>query len=114
MATSPKPLLIELAGAKRRLAWNKRAQYRLGTLPRPPSLHDLYDEKKAAAAFVGILWAAIENAEDLPDPADVAVALPEDEEAMATIRKAFWSLFLKETDPKKSDGASTAPLPGSS
>jgi len=110
----PKPITIKLAGITRKLAWNKTAEYNLGTLPRPPAMHDMLDDRKAASAFIGILWAAIQNGDDLPNPQAVAEALPDDSEALAEIKRQFWKMFPKGDDPKKADGSTPAPSPASS
>jgi len=75
---------------------------------------DLLDTRKASSAFVSILWAAIQNGDDLPGPAAVAEALPDDAEELGAIREKFWGIFPKDDDPKNAVGSTPAPSPASS
>lgn len=52
----------------REILWGDVARYRLGTLTRPPELQDLKNPRKCYSAMLGILWAALQDSEDMTGP----------------------------------------------
>lgn len=89
----------------RPIVWGDVAQYRLGTLPRPPGFGDLRNPRKCYAAMIGLLWAALaDGAEDFADPESLVQHF-RTKEACAAGVQALVAMFKRDVmpDQKKSD-----------
>ncbi len=106
-----KTVTVEL-DRKRKIAWDNRAQYRLGSLARPPRPQDFANPRKAFSALCAFLWAMVEG-DDFAAPEDIAPHV--DSQRALELMHAVLEAFPKSEEAEKNVGGSTpSSLPASS
>lgn len=110
------PEQIIVLDRERRIAFTQRARYRMGTLDAPFDLRDLTKPKKFYGALVAWLWACLvpADAADFPSPAELADAMPQEQERINALVVAFNAALAAGTVEKKTESTTTGPLPESS
>ena len=106
-----KTVTVEL-DRKRKLSWDNRAQYRLGSLARPPRPHDFANPRKSFSALCAFLWAMVEG-DDFAAPEDIAPHV--DSQRALELMHAVLEAFPKAEDAgKNGDGSTPSSSPASS
>lgn len=102
------------------ITYDRRAEYRQGTLPRPMRIQDTLDNTKSFAAMCAWLWACLSNSDEkkyFAGPDEVAMGLTEE-----LIQANFEQLYLswkavqppKEIEDPLTSGSTTGLSPSSS
>lgn len=94
---------------ERTLKWTMRTEFKLGSLPRPPSLADL-DGKNLHRAFHSLcchVWACLHDADAPASPEDVAEFLAAPEQQTAAITALYDTLVEAGRIKKKGPTATS-------
>lgn len=109
---------ITLNQQPRKIAWTFASMARLGSLPNPPELSDLTDERKSPHALACFAWAMLapEHHAEFPTPDAVARGIPMDGGAIAAIVQAIVEEVSEVSAPaqKKRSGCGLKRSPASS
>ena len=92
-AISPKVVTVML-DRERTICYNKRAEYRMGTLDKPFDVFDFQKTRRSYAALVAWLWASLSERDALDFPTPEALAPHVNEENLHKCFVAFvetWS-----------------------
>jgi len=112
--TTAAPVTVAL-DKERRLVFDNRARYRLGTAPTPFSYADLSDKRRAYAALCAWIWACLvpEDARDFASPENVATFIGTENQGAVTdaLVKAIEAAAASE---KNGHGSTPKPSPSSS
>lgn len=90
----------------RTITYDNRADFRMGSLERPFSVHDLNHKRRGWAALVAWVWACLSERDtvDFPSPESLAPHL-KDPDIVAKAIDAFLETYLAaQPDPAKNAG----------
>lgn len=115
---SSKPVTVTIAAEPRVLLYDKLAEYRMSTLPRPSSVRDFLQEGKSFAALVNWTWACMTGKDALFFLTPESLVNLIDEKNTEEIFKAVYTTWKAAQPPDDNSplasGSGTGPLPASS
>lgn len=100
-----KPVKVEI-DQDRTITYDNRAEFRMGSLERPFTVHDLRNKRRSWAALVAWVWACLVDSDaiDFPSPESLAPHL-QDKDIVAKAFEAFLETYLAaQPDPAKNAG----------
>lgn len=113
------PLAVKiLLDVEHTIQYDRVAEYRMSTLPRPSSTKDFLDEGKSFAALVSWLWASMQGKSRIifPTPEDLAPQVTEERcgDLFNAFHKTWKAVQVPEDGGPNAVSSTTGPLPAPS
>lgn len=100
-----KPVKV-LLDCERTIAFDNRAEFRMGSLDRPFTVSDLSNKRRSWAALVAWTWACLaeDDSADFPTPESLAAAM-QDEASIKAAFAAFVETYTASLPPASKNDA---------